>query len=133
MLVDRLVRYLDPAMEAAALATTMTAADLMVTPWHWCVYNVLGGAAHTNNLPIVAYTAYRSLRAMYLYPTMAGPATVAMLATPELQATSIGVRALLAWVPAFNFCIMWPVLLPRILAFYRHAKAVSKSYGRKRR
>ena len=74
LIADRCIRLADPAFSAAAHATALMAADLLTTPWHWCLYNLAGGAKSTLALPIVCYTAYCSCLAMYGYPVAAYPA-----------------------------------------------------------
>jgi hypothetical protein len=123
--VDRSIRLLDPSLTFAALFTTKNAADLYNTPWHWCLYSLAGGGPRAATLPIVSYTAYCSIRNLYMYPTTMYPAVVDLLNSTDFADASSLARALFCVVPAFNFCIMGFVLTPRIAAAFRDAKALT--------
>lgn len=124
ILVHRAICVLDPSKEAIALKIALDAADLLTTPYHWCLYNLFGGNKYAITLPIVAYTAYKSACAMYAYPTSAGPATMALLNSSEVIDAPLYMKVLIAFVPLFNGCILYPVVWPRIKAAYTHAKGL---------
>ena len=127
LLADRAIRAIDPAAEDAALKTTLTAADVLTTPWHWCLYNLVGCGDRLVMLPCIGYTAYCSARVLYtVIPAMRAAGT-AVLATKAVSSAPPLVGWLVILVPAFNCIIAWPVLIPRIQAFFAHVRRMVRS------
>ena len=132
ILADRMSRSLAPSLVAiAAGPTTLGAADLYTTPWHWCLYNLLGGSSGAYrfaSFPIVCYTAFCACRILPKYPYSKVPEIYQLLfsgsmAGPLAEAPFV-VRFLTALVPFFNLLIIGPILVPRIMQAYRHAKSL---------
>ena len=128
VLSDRAIRTLDPSLSDVASQQMYDVADFLIMPWHWGVYNLLGGCSGgaIYAFPFGAYTFYGSIRAMYKYPLAIYPATLDLLGSPRVEKAAWGVRAILAAVPLFNTVILYPVVIPRALAASRHAVALYK-------
>ena len=122
------VRRLDPSLSDVASQQMYDVADFLIMPWHWGVYNLLGGSAvgALYAFPFGAYTFYGSVRAMCKYPFAIYPATLELLASPRVTKADPIVRAILAAVPHFNTVILYPVVIPRALAACRHAATLYK-------
>ena len=131
VLADRGSRELGtPAMSRlAADPTTLGAADLLTTPWHWCLYNLLGGgpSAPPFTFAIVCWTAYCSVRVLLSYPySTLSKVSALMSAGGDLADAPFGVRALSVVVPAFNCMIIFPILGGRLMKAYRHGKQLAE-------
>jgi len=108
----------------AADPTTLGAADLLTTPWHWCLYNLLGGSSLSYAFPIVCWTAYCALVVLVSYPyaTLSRVYSSVIADGGVLVNAPFGVRACTVLVPVFNCCIIFPILGGRLLRAYEHSK-----------
>jgi hypothetical protein len=125
---DRAIRSLDPTMMLTATQLTLHCADFYAMPWHWGVYNLLGGSdpkgGRVHALPFGLYTAYGSFKIMYMYPALLLPPRLDALQDVPLSAASGSVRGIYTAVLLANCVILYFVVIPRVLAALRHARAV---------
>ena len=131
IIADRCSRELGtPAMSRlTADSTTLGAADLLTTPWHWCLYNLLGGSptAPAGTFAIVCWTAYCSVRVLLTYPyATLSKVSAAVSAGGDLADAPSGVKALSVVVPAFNCMIIFPILGGRLMKAYNHGKKLAE-------